>query len=69
MVAVYFDAIGKEKGSMLMMMTEELTMQMSDILLGREHVEGRQLNDDDKEAAAEIGNICASAYLSAISSS
>ncbi len=67
MVAVYFDAIGKEKGSMLMMMTEELTMQMSDILLGREHVEGRQLNDDDKEAAAEIGNICASAYLSAIS--
>ena len=66
-VAVYFEANGAQKGHILMILPLDMTLQLSDLLLGREAVEGRGIDDMDKEAAAEIGNICTSAYLSAIS--
>ena len=66
-VAIYFEANGAQKGHILMVLPSGMTMQLADLLLGREPVEGRLIDDMDKEAAAEIGNICTSAYLSAIS--
>jgi chemotaxis protein CheC len=66
-VAVYFEANGKEKGHILMVLPLSMTLQLSDLLLGREPVPGREIDDMDREAMAEIGNICTSAYLSAIS--
>lgn len=67
-VAVYLGAEGKEKGSMLLILTEQVAMQMTDLLLSQHHDPTRQLNEEDREAISEIGNICGSAYLNAISS-
>jgi chemotaxis protein CheC len=66
-VAVYLGANGKEKGSMLLVVTEDVAMQMTDLLLSQPHDPARQLNEEDQEGISEIGNICASAYLNAIS--
>ena len=66
-VAVYLDAYGKGKGSMLLILTEEMAKKMTDMLIGGDQDPTRTLSDDDKEAISEIGNICGSAYLNAIS--
>ena len=66
-VAVYMGAYGKEKGSMLLILSEAVAMQMTDMLLSQHHDPNRELNEEDKEAISEIGNICGSAYLNAIS--
>jgi chemotaxis protein CheC len=66
-VAVYLDAYGKGKGSMLLILTEEIAKKMTDMLLGRSPDPTIPINEDDKEAISEIGNICGSAYLNAIS--
>lgn len=66
-IAIYLDAFGVERGHMLIVMPIGMGIQFSDIILGRPVTEGRELDDDDMAALSEIGNICASAYLSAIS--
>jgi chemotaxis protein CheC len=66
-VAVYLDAYGKGKGSMLLIFTEEIAKKMTDMLFWRDHDPTREIGEDDKEAISEIGNICGSAYLNAIS--
>jgi chemotaxis protein CheC len=66
-VAVYLDAYGKGKGSMLLILTEEIAKKMTDMLLWRYPDPTRPITEDDKEAISEIGNICGSAYLNAIS--
>jgi chemotaxis protein CheC len=66
-VAVYFEANGIEKGHILLVLPFDMTLKLSDMLLGRDPVPGRDIDEMDKEAVAEIGNICTSAYLSAIS--
>jgi chemotaxis protein CheC len=66
-VAVYLGAHGKEKGSMLLVLTEEVAKKMTDMLFSQNHDPTREFNDEDREAIAEIGNICGSAYLNAIS--
>jgi chemotaxis protein CheC len=66
-VAVYMGANGKEKGSMLLVLTEDVAKRMTDMLFSQEHDPTRDFNDEDREAIAEIGNICGSAYLNAIS--
>lgn len=66
-VAVYLDAYGKGKGSMLLILTEDIAKKMTDMLLWRNHDPCRPITEDDKEAISEIGNICGSAYLNAIS--
>jgi chemotaxis protein CheC len=66
-VAVYLDAYGKGKGSMLLILTEDIAKKMTDMLLWRSHDPSRPITEDDKEAISEIGNICGSAYLNAIS--
>ena len=66
-VAVYLDAYGKGKGSMLLILTEEIAKKMTDMLLWRDHDPNRMITDEDRDAISEIGNICGSAYLNAIS--
>jgi chemotaxis protein CheC len=66
-VAVYLDAYGKGKGSMLLILTEDIAKKMTDMLLWQNHDPLRSITEDDKEAISEIGNICGSAYLNAIS--
>ncbi len=66
-VAVYLDAYGKGKGSMLLILSEDIAKKMTDMLLRRDHDPNRAVMDDDQEAISEIGNICGSAYLNAIS--
>ena len=66
-VAVYLDAYGKGKGSMLLILTEEIAKMMTDLLFCRAQDPNREITEDDKEAISEIGNICGSAYLNAIS--
>ena len=66
-VAVYLGANGKENGSMLLVLTEDVAKQMTDMLFSQNHDPTREFNEEDREAIAEIGNICASAYLNAIS--
>ncbi len=67
-VAVYLGANSKEKGSMLLVLTEEVAKKMTDMLFSQDHDATRDFNDEDREAISEIGNICGSAYLNAISS-
>ena len=66
-VAVYLDAYGKGKGCMLLILTEDIAKKMTDMLLGRDHDPDRMISDEDQDAISEIGNICGSAYLNAIS--
>jgi chemotaxis protein CheC len=66
-VAVYLGANGKENGSMLLILTEEVAKKMTDMLFSQDHDPAKEFDEEDREAIAEIGNICASAYLNAIS--
>jgi chemotaxis protein CheC len=66
-VAVYLDAYGKGKGSMLLILSEDIARKMTDMLLWRNHDPTRPISEEDKDAISEIGNICGSAYLNAIS--
>jgi chemotaxis protein CheC len=66
-VGVYFDAIGTKVGHIIMVLPEEMSLVLTDMITGSEHVVGREFTGDDMEMAAEIGNILVSAYLSAIS--
>jgi chemotaxis protein CheC len=66
-VAVYLDAYGKGKGSMLLILTEDIAKKMTDMLLWRNPDPNRSISEEDKDAISEIGNICGSAYLNAIS--
>ncbi len=67
-VSVYLGANSKEKGSMLLILTEEVAKKMTDMLFSQDHDAARDFNEEDREAISEIGNICGSAYLNAISS-
>lgn len=66
-VACFLDAMAAEKGAILLVLPLDMAKSLSDVLLGRESDPTREVDEDDKAAVAEIGNICASAYLSAIS--
>jgi chemotaxis protein CheC len=45
-VAVYLDAYGKGKGSMLLILTEEIAKKMTDMLLWRDHDPNRMISDE-----------------------
>lgn len=66
-VGVYFDTVGNKSGHIIMILPEEMSLVLTDLITGTEHVAGREFTSDDMEMAAEIGNILVSAYLSAIS--
>jgi len=64
---VYLDAYSKGKGCMMMILPMKMAVKLSDYMTGRQHHEPWLFDEEDYSAIAEIGNICASSYLSAIS--
>lgn len=67
MACIYLDAYGKGRGCIMMILPVRMAMRLSDMLTGRSHSEPWIFDEEDCSALAEIGNICSSAYLSAIS--
>ena len=65
-VSAYFDAIGPKTGHIIMILPEDMSMILTDMITGDPHVAGREFTEADNEMAAEIGNILVSAYLSSI---
>jgi len=66
-VAVYFDTVSDKKGHVLIIFPEDVSTMLTDMVMGNEDAGSRPFTDDDREMAAEIGNILVSAYLSSIS--
>lgn len=64
---IYLDAYGKDKGCMMMILPMKMAVKLSDFLTGKKHCEPWIFDEEDYSALAEIGNICSSAYLNAIS--
>jgi chemotaxis protein CheC len=66
MVAVFLEATGRSKGGIMLVLSQGMALGLIDMVLGRKHQEGQGLDEMDQDAICEIGNICASAYLSAV---
>lgn len=66
-VSVFLDAYGNERGSILLIFSMEMTRALSELMIDKPNDSDRSIDEDDIEVVAEIGNICASAYLNAIS--
>ena len=66
-VAVFLEAIGKSRGGIMLVVSQKMAIELTDLVLGREHDENHCLDEMDQDAICEIGNICASAYLNAVS--
>jgi chemotaxis protein CheC len=65
--AVYMNLESDNRGIILMILPKIKGLQLSDMFFGNGSGSDREINDDDKEAITEIGNICVCAYLNAIS--
>lgn len=65
-VAVFLEAYGKGKGGIMLVLSQQMAIELSDMILSRPREGERELDETDKDAVCEIGNICASAYLSAV---
>jgi chemotaxis protein CheC len=52
---------------MLLVLTEEVAKNMTDMLFSQDHDPTMGFDEEDRGAISEIGNICGSAYLNAIS--
>jgi chemotaxis protein CheC len=66
-VAVFLEAIGKSKGGIMLVVSQDMAIDLADMILGRDHDAEHSLDVMDQDAICEIGNICASAYLNAVS--
>jgi len=64
-VAVYLETHGAAKGGIMLMFTQDMATRLVDLLLSRPHT-ARELDEVDRDAICEVGNICASAYLGAV---
>ena len=66
MVSVHLEASGAEKGEMLIFFSFELAMLISERVFGKKVGSLYSFDEEEREAVAEAGNICASAYLNAL---
>lgn len=66
-VAVFLEAIGRSRGGIMLVVSQQMAIELTDLVLGREHNDPHSLDEIDQDAICEIGNICASAYLNAVS--
>ncbi len=66
-VAVFLEAMGKSRGGIMLVVSVQMAIELTDMILGRPHDPEHQLDEMDQDAICEIGNICASAYLNAVS--
>jgi chemotaxis protein CheC len=65
--AVYIDVHEDERGIILFVFPYEKALRLSNMFLKKSSLTDREIEDDDRSAICEIGNICACAYLNAIS--
>lgn len=64
-VGVFLETLGVSKGSILLMFSQDMATSLVDMMLSRPHAV-RELDEMDRDAICEVGNICASAYLNAV---
>jgi len=64
-VGVFLETLGVSKGSILLMFSQDMATSLVDMMLSRPHTV-RELDEMDRDAICEVGNICASAYLNAV---
>jgi chemotaxis protein CheC len=65
--AVYIDIYKDERGIILFVFPYEKALRLSNMFLRKKGNLGREMEEDDRAAISETGNICACAYLNAIS--
>ncbi|MDW5562868.1 MAG: chemotaxis protein CheC [Methanomassiliicoccus sp.] len=65
MVGVFLETHGTGKGGIMLLFSQDMTTTLVDLMLSRPH-EVRELDEMDRDAICEVGNICASAYLNAV---
>jgi chemotaxis protein CheC len=64
-VAVYLETYGMGKGGIMLVFSQEMATHLVDMILSRPHTV-REMDEVDRDAISEVGNICASAYLNAV---
>jgi chemotaxis protein CheC len=64
-VGVFLETHGAGKGGIMLMFSTDMATALVDMMLSRPHIV-RDLDDLDRDAICEVGNICASAYLNAV---
>lgn len=64
-VGVFLETHGAGNGGIMLMFSLDMATTLVDMLLSRPH-SLRELDDLDRDAICEVGNICASAYLNAV---
>jgi chemotaxis protein CheC len=65
--AVYIDIYKDERGIILFVFPYEKALRLSSMFLNKTIPANREMEEDDRAAISETGNICACAYLNAIS--
>jgi chemotaxis protein CheC len=65
-VGIYLQILGNARGNILMIFPRENAVRMLEKLLGKENGKGSILSEMEVSALKEVGNILASAYLSAM---
>lgn len=65
--AVYIDIYKEERGIILFVFPYEKALRLSNMFLKKTVTVDRNMDEDDRAAICETGNICACAYLNAIS--
>jgi len=64
-VGVFLETHGAGTGGIMLMFSLDMATALVDMLLSRPH-SVRELDELDRDAICEVGNICASAYLNAV---
>lgn len=64
-VGVFLEAHGPGRGGIMLMFSLDMATSLVDLMLSRPHAM-RELDELDRDAISEVGNICASAYLNAV---
>lgn len=65
--AVYIDVHEEERSIILFVFPYEKALRLSSMFLKKPYDPNQEIQEDDRSAMYEIGNICACAYLNAIS--
>jgi chemotaxis protein CheC len=64
---VHIDIFEEQRGILLFIFPYDKALRLSRMFFNKNQNQGQEFKEDDKEAICEIGNICACAYLNAIS--
>lgn len=65
-VGIFLRVTGSANANILFVLTVEKALRLADMLMGRSLGESRDLQEIERSAMAEVGNIIASTYLNAL---